>query len=260
MSEQFGKLTADQLRQIISILPGLATLRAELETELVQHPDRLARLAPDTLNWAWAYELPFTEHLARLVFVMGGGPQLVAAAASDDPHQVLLDSVDEEPPEWTGGPGGQYKLQDVFVLLQGAINSFDCLMIYGAYLNDYIALARNGGKEGEDALFKAIRVDPTVVSTPTAVDCLSRALLVRDEAFLKGWRAAVLGRTGKQATYLKHFRFVMQALYEVGALNLPNTKLVELVFDLGLYENAAGAAKNVRELVRKAKKDRAISN
>ena len=126
MQKEFGKLTADQLRQLIGFLPVMAAnLRVEFEADLSQHPEKLTKLAPDKLNWASAYELPFAEHLSLLNFIMGGGPQLHAAAISDDPQQVILDATNDEPPEFAGGPGGAYKLQDVFSLLYGIVYSSD---------------------------------------------------------------------------------------------------------------------------------------
>ncbi|OZA27189.1 MAG: hypothetical protein B7X93_09450, partial [Hydrogenophilales bacterium 17-61-9] len=61
------------------------------------------------------------------------------------------------------------------------------------------------------------------------------------------------GKTGKQAAYLRKFRFLMQLLHEVGALGLPTKELSELVFKLGAYDRHPSAEKNVSELILKAK-------
>ncbi|MDP2265545.1 MAG: hypothetical protein Q8J70_03240 [Thiobacillus sp.] len=131
-------------------------------------------------------------------------------------------------------------------------------MIYGSYLNDLIAEAKIGNLE---ALLKAIRIDPSAVTGPTVRNFLSVSVITGDNDFVNEVRKAMAGKTGKQAAYLKKFRFLMQLLHEVGALGLPTKALSDLVFKVGAYDRRPSAEKNVAELILKAKamKKNAIS-
>jgi hypothetical protein len=158
--------------------------------------------------------------------------------------------------EWTGGTGGNFAISDLWAILYALHFNLQSLMLYGTYLNDLVAK----GRAGDDvALLTAIKIDPSVITSPSAARRLSFAIAQEDRLFLGQINKAMAGKTGNQRAYLTRFRVVMVALREHGALALPTRELEELVFELGLYSNRPGAQKNVRELIRKTLKRHAIS-
>ena len=256
---EFGKLTAEQLRQLISHLPMMESVQSKLREVFLSKPGRYEELAGSGVRWSSIYELPIEQHLARLAIVGGEAPTVMAALSSEDPHQTLLDSIGEESADADDVLSDRQTFRHLLGMLFGLCYSFESVMVYGRYLNELIADARKGGHEGDDALLKAIRIDPTVIAGPTAATRLSRALLFGEEEFLTEFRLAAQGKTGDQAAYLRRFRFVIKVLAESNALELPNKVLTKLVIDLGAYADVPGADKNVGELIRKAKIQHDIS-
>lgn len=191
--------------------------------------------------------------------VAGVDKEVAHASTQAEPIKALLDVVEGvSDMEWDGGSGGKFRPGDLLGYLHAIIGNLDCLVIYGSYLNDLIADARKGDLE---ALLRAIRIDPSVVTGSTARNLISFAVIAGDQGFIDEVRKAMAGKTGKQAAYLKKFRFLMQLLHEVGALGLPTKQLSELMFELGAYDKRPSAGKNVSELILKAKamKKKAIS-
>jgi hypothetical protein len=260
IEKEFGKLSADQIRQLLQWLPILDSMRPEMRSSIQGRPDEFEQMAPDGITWANLYERKIEEHLVELVIAVGAGQFVIEASQADDPAQVLLDSIsvddDDGLPDLSDDPLAMHR---IFGLLYALLNSFDSLMVYGYYINELVAMARNGGLEGDKALLNAVRIDPTVIAGPTGSVRLTRAVLFDDVEFLEGYRLAVQGKTGDQAAYLRKFRFVIQLLAESHVIDLPNKALIKLVIDVGAYADTAGSEKNVSELIRKAKKRYAIS-
>jgi hypothetical protein len=258
MDKEFGKFTADQLRELITWLPAMDTLMSELETTLAANSERFDELAPGGVRWADAYEMPLAEMVAEAAIALRQSSFFVEAAQTEDPEQTVLDALPAKRSEPFDVPDGENQFADIFAWVCAIRKSFECLMLYGRYINDLVAIGKDGGPEGDKALCDAVRIDRSVLTGATAAARLNRALVLGDEGFLADLRNALEGRTGKQAAYLKGFRVVIQALADGGALDLPNQELVQLMLDIGAYADVAGADKNVAELIRKAKKMHAI--
>jgi hypothetical protein len=239
IEEKYGKLTQDDIKLILPLLPQLEEARGELQALIAKKPEKFAKKFLTTgFAWAHLYEVPFLQLLFGFLAVAGVDKDLARLAAQDEPIKALLSFVDEiQDKDWTGGSGGKFTHGDFLGYLQAIVGNLDCLVIYGTYLNDLLANAQKGDM---DALFKAIRIDPSVV-------------IAGEQGFLDEVRKAMAGKTGKQAAYLRKFRFLMQLLHEVGALGLPTKELSDLVFSVGAYDRSSSAAKNVSELILKAK-------
>jgi len=178
------------------------------------------------------------------------GDKLIEAANSDDPAILLSNLVDHDDGEaWNGGGNGEFEKHHLLGRLLGVAATFDCLMLYGCYINEFLVLAKDNGDD--EALFKAIRVDPVVVTCEFAAHRISVAVAVGDRMFLKGLQTALLGKTGDQAQYLKEFRFLMQFLDESRMLDRPTTELSSLCLEIGAYDDHPNAVKNLSELIRK---------
>lgn len=256
----FGNLTQGDIELILPLLPQLEEVRGELQAVIVQQPEKFAQKFLTTgFAWAHLYEVPFLQLLFSFLTVAGIDKDIARVSAQEEPVKALLSFVNEiQDMEWAGGSGGEFTYGDFLGYLHAIIGNLDCLVIYGSYLNDLIA---NAKKDNLEALFKAIRIDPSVVTGQTARNLISFAVIAGDQDFVDEVRKAMTGKTGKQAAYLKKFCFLMQLLHEVGALGLPTKELSELVFKVGAYDRRPSAEKNVSELILKAKamKKNAIS-
>jgi len=261
IEKEFGKLSADQIRQLLQWLPILDSMRPEMRSSIQGRPDKFEQMAPDGITWANLYERKIEEHLVELVIAVGAGQFVIEASQADDPAQVLLDSIsvddDDGLPDLSDDPLAMHR---IFGLLYALLNSFESLMVYGYYINELVAMARNGGLEGDKALLNAVRIDPTVIAGPTGSVRLTRAVLFDDvRVFGRISPGRARRRRGIKPLTCGKFRFVIQLLAESHVIDLPNKALIKLVIDVGAYADTAGSEKNVSELIRKAKKRYAIS-
>jgi hypothetical protein len=250
VKEKYGKLTQSEIEAVLQLLPKLEKERQELQALIEKKPEKFAeRFLATGFAWSHLYEVPFLQ-LLRTFLAVAGVDQVVAHASRQvAPVEALLNLTDTiQDMEWAGG--GNFTPGDLLGYLHAIVGNLDCLVIYGSYLNDLIAEAKTGDLE---ALLKTIRIDPSAVTGPTARNFLCVSVITGDKDFVNKIRKAMAGKTGKQAAYLKKFRFLMQLLHEVGALGLPTKELSGLVFNLGAYDRSASAEKNVSELILKAK-------
>ena len=126
-----------------------------------------------------------------------------------------------------------------------------CVLYHGCFLNELIARVLIGKGSDKD-LFDAIRIDPTVIGCKTAIERISKAVLLKDEDFLKKLKAAINGKVTKreQQNYQK-MRLVFEILYEANSDKLDDQQLYDLfVKSLKLYswnESQGGNAKALRK-------------
>lgn len=142
----------------MQLLPALHETRSEL-AELLQSPQKKQRFLQPGLAWGAMYDLPIEEHIACFFVIAGLLTPLTEAAKSENPIAKLYE-LDDHPDyqEWSGGEGGYFKPQQLLGTLCSLLGTLDSVVLYGFYLNELIAMSFNEGND--DALLKAIRVDP----------------------------------------------------------------------------------------------------
>lgn len=256
---KLGKISITDLRLILELLPLLAKDEAEVSALIREKPDKI--FSPDNVKvyWCQFYEMPFLEHLGRVIGGMGLVDMVTEVSKSPSPIEVLKSSVDEFSQELDTAVSSeeeeaQNRKAAPFILsfAMSAIASLKCLMVYGCYLNDLIARVREHGDE--KALFNAVRIDPTVLGCPSVLALLSKAVVLDDKSFFKKLQNALSGRFQKrdQANF-KKMRLVLQVLKESGADRLDDDDLHELfVKKLNLYTaniSEGGSQKSLRKFV-----------
>lgn len=58
--------------------------------------------------------------------------------------------------------------------------SFKSILTFGLYLNELIAIVAKGGIAGDKAIFKAVKIDPTVIACKNVTSRISRSILEDD--------------------------------------------------------------------------------
>lgn len=255
---RFGKLSIQQIQQIMSLFPILEQARPELAEIINAKPERQSEFLKPDLAWGALYEIPINNQLAAFSEVAGFNDFLSNAASSPDPHAELL-KLDDHPDyqEWNGGTDQKYKIHHLLGVLYSLAGTIESLLLYGFYINELLAQVIENNDD--EALFKAIRVDPIVITTKTAAHRIACASVTADKRFFEELQKALQGKTGGQARYLKRFKFLMQLLLEAGQLNLPTSVIRDLALELDTYSNNPSADKNLDELIRKFKKMKTIS-
>lgn len=250
MQKEFGKLSAEQILEFIDFIPQIQQGRTEYLTDIRNNPHKLNKKMAEPFKWSWTYELPIYEHIARLAIECGEAENLIEMSIANDPQQAVLDDIKakSDPSPIPKNP------QTILALLEALARSLECVVIYGRYINDIIADVKARVAGSEEWLFKAIRIDPNVITCDTTQDRLCRAILLDDKDFIHELQLALGGKTGSQAKYLNDFRLLMQILSESETPDLLDSQINELVLKLGIYKNIGDAQHNVSELIRKYKK------
>lgn len=244
---QIGKITISDLRILLNLVPLLEIEVAEGREILAEKRDKI--FADDCIKGYWCqfYEMPFPEHLGRVLGAMGLGEVLHEIAAAPSQFQAIDQKLKEfdhelESEEVSVEEAEQLRpnLAVIFGFSLSLYNSLRCLLAFGCYLNDLIANVKQGGEQADEALFKAIKIDPTVMGCHSVLTRISQATMEDDANFFKNLKLSLRGKLAKQeqANY-KAMRLVLQALKESGAGRLSDEQLYDLfVKELDLYSGS----------------------
>ena len=110
--KEYGKLTAEQFKQLIQQLPELRKEVGSLEDVVKSaSKERINELLEKDFYWAEVYELTFVEHLAFLMMALDKVEFLHEAKNAADPTQHFMDHFDIEGKfeHWNGGWNGVFK-------------------------------------------------------------------------------------------------------------------------------------------------------
>jgi hypothetical protein len=119
-------------------------------------------------------------------------------------------------------------------------NTLRCVLYYGCFLNELVERVSSGD---DKALFKALRIDPTVLGCKPVVERISKAALLKEEEFFELLKKAINSPMAKlEQENFQMMRLVFEVLHEAGASRLSDEQLRQLFVDeLDLYAgNATG--------------------
>jgi hypothetical protein len=243
--KEFGKLGAKDLRQLLALLPELEKQKAVFQVDARNEPVLRAAIKEEGVLWAPLYEYSFQTHLAIALDSLGIAEHVINAAKTDDPPATVLRFASDK--AFLDGlrPKETLELWQAISIVLSIQRSLEALLVFGRYINELIKEAREGN---DGSLFKAVRIDPSVVACPSVAIRISGATALQDASFFRALRNAMGGKTQKQARYLRGVRLVVQALHEAGVSSMSDRELVRL-FDqsLGLYKQGANPGKALRK-------------
>lgn len=246
-AKEYGKLTEDQLRRLIRKLPELRKEERSVQDAMRSaSKEKLQEILGDGIWWAPLYELSFVESMAFALHVFGMADHYVGLAKSADPQEAVLSDLEEfEDLEWNGGPGGQFRKADLIALVTVMQRNILGIMVYKRSIAALVAEAREGN---DGSLFDAIRLDPTVVTCPTAAARMSKAALLGEKRFFLRLRSALKGPSMKHWESYKDLRYSLAVLRELGFNQLSDAQLEHLLVDvLKVYPRTYSARKNLRK-------------
>lgn len=240
VTKQLGKLSRSQLRRTLALANDLPTLQNM--SALIAGQPRFRQAIDDAdqvFSWAWAYDLSMPELVAFLFCVIDAQDELAKVVRSDDPQEAILELAESyEAPSVTPDTVPFARKLLALELMIALCKTFECYRSYSQPLCDLVAKARAGDA---DALCNAVRIDPTVLATPSIAQCVSEAVLNGDKKLLRKIKSSYMNPRQKLAMY-PDLRLVEVVLRETGAfLALRGEQLYELIVnDLGLYDHRGG--------------------
>lgn len=198
IEKEFGKLTVDQFRELVKALPEVRSNMQEMPDLIRKVPrEKINALLKDDFFWSFAYEWPFLDCVALLIMAMGRVEQVKEVARSADPQQAALDLMkSDELDDWDGGFMKLFEMRDVIGLVTVLQKNILSIMLYHRPLSALVEEVRQNG-DWQEAFFKAVRVDRSIISCPTFSARLARAELENDKQFFIRLRSSLRGPSKK---------------------------------------------------------------
>ena len=183
--KEFGKSSTDETIHLFKLLDKLFTEAEELADELGGHED------VSVVCWCPLYELEFYQSLGLFFHSTGLIDTLKKIAESDNPQAATLEFAENfEPPDNIEERMTDQDKVNFAASIMCTFQNLSAISRYNKSINNLLEEARNGE---DHALFNAIDVDPSVVSTETAAKRISQAVVQQDKAFLDQLGRAVKG-------------------------------------------------------------------
>lgn len=113
-NKEFGKLSLDQLKQLVVDLADIKPKRKELTARAKEDLKGFLRESPRDFSWADYYSLTLVEMVAFILYVGGLNEELYTALKQDDPQQYLLDTFKVLEPSIRDLGGGKETSEYVF--------------------------------------------------------------------------------------------------------------------------------------------------
>jgi hypothetical protein len=258
---QYGQTSVDGLRIFLEFWPKF---KAEYEEFLQTLPaDKELLFNANTVGFSWChlYELPFKQHSAlsyqgfledeRFLQIF---KNLISSHDQAAFLPELITQVDNYFDEME--PPSKEEALDIMPILPAflgvSLSSFHSLrsvLYYGYFLNELIDQVREGS---DQALFNAVRIDPTVIGCKPVIQRISKAVLMQEVDFMDGLKKAINGKFGKRdEDNFQKMRLIFEVLSEAKATRLNDEQLYQLfVEELAIYEWDAlegGKAKSLRK-------------
>ncbi|MER2514471.1 MAG: hypothetical protein ABTQ25_18995 [Nitrosomonas ureae] len=268
-------MTADNLRLFLELSSKLIEEAEDAKAILYKREYEFFASDCGKPVWCHLYELPILQHALQGVDFLGGENAIQRLAGSENKiieACVLVKEADAEIDAWNPTPDEKEELRPVlaavYALSFSLTNSFRALMTFGLYLNDLIAIVRNGGPDAGKALLQAVKIDPTVIGCQSAITYISQRTLLGDTKFLGKLGAAMKGKlSDSEKNHFEKVRLVLQVLHETGAKRLSGPDLYQLfVQELALVEgdehsnsDTGNVENNLRQFAYQFLKKKAVS-
>jgi hypothetical protein len=239
------------LRLFLDCAPHVEKVGAELE-DLLQAkglPPGVAKVEP----WAQLYEMPFLQHAAFVIHVIGATDELKILVKSDTPNLALLRSVISEVDTESVSEIPLARFPEMLGATLSMLFNGRAIGFFGMPINRMLRI----GAAGNDAvLLDALRIDPTVASCETFSVRLARAVALQERRFLSEVHAAVRDNAAKRPNDLfpraRHpqLKYCLSILEDAGQLDTLSEKAAYDLFAvyLGVYPLEGGPKDASRSL------------
>jgi len=259
----YGDFSLSTLKKLRTLLPKFRKLPEETRRLAQSKREKLEKTLPPDFTWAALYELNVKELNIVSAAVMGLLDPLAQAAREGlNLNQFLLEETlreaasDMADEDYDGGHKGLFSMTDVFAVHYANMGMMFGLFYYGQYTNDLVVMAKQGN---DDAFFKAIRVDPTILSCPSFSARLARARIFGEKNFMLRLHRATKSKPHEALLMHQDLRFMLQLFHE--AKVLPDLTLSErdvlFIQELKLYSDmGADPARSLMRFIQRWEAER----
>lgn len=259
MPLKYGSVSIESIRFFLKIWPEISGNFLEIKPEIISE---IAIFRKDNFDIAWShfYELPLNDHVNHLVtlskdiadisneyqYLSEQADQLGAIPETIQKIDIVLESQEFSHTKELAENIAP-TIFKLYCLSLSIVNTFKSVAVFGKSINELLELAR---ADDDSALFDAIRIDKTVIGSPTAAERIARAEFFENVEFFEKLKKAMYGKLGsRENKHYQRMRIVFNTLYEVGATQLSDEDLYELfVKELKIYPWDAKEGGNAKAL------------
>jgi hypothetical protein len=247
------KLTPEQFSELAKKLPEVRSQKREFSELAKSKPNRIKEILGEYYSWANIYELSFTKQLAYLFVLLGMQEPIIRVGKSSNPQQSILEVCKDgaELDQWYDNNEDKIDKKHLIWLVMVMQRNILSIMLFHQSLGALVEQVRNGS---QDALFKAVSIDRSILTCPTFSDRLSHAELINDKPVFIHLRKALKGPSNKHMAAIGDLRYAIVLLREAGFDKLTDAQLISLFVNNGLYPNHVSAVKNLRKHIQDSKK------
>lgn len=259
----YGSFSLSTLKKLRSMLPKLRKHQAMVRNLAQINREKVEKLLPSDFTWAELYDLSVRELIILGLAVTGQlDPLNQAAREGLNLNEFVVEEAfrnmnsDEDDEDYTGGHSGLYKMEDVIAVHYANMGMLLGIFYYGRYLNDMVAKVREGD---DDAFFQAIRIDPTVLTSPTFAARLARAHVFGEKRFMQRLHAATKSKPHEALLMNQDLRFMLQIMHETKALTDMTLSRADVLFiqELKLYsDKGADPARSLMRFIQRWKAEK----
>lgn len=269
LQELLDRFSFARLKKLRTLLPKARNKYDDVLALAASKREKIEPLLPPDFSWASLYELEFKEMLILNLSVLGMLEMLTRAyRAGLDLNQYLMDltiheaeNIDSEDTR-AGGHGGIYTEADLIKTTHAYQNSWRCMSIYGHFLNDLVKQVRDGGKYADEAFFKAITIDRTILTCPTFAARLARAEYFGEKDFLRHLRKAFKGKPHDALLVHQDLRSWMHVFSDMNILDKLSVNEADFLFiqELKLYQDAGeDPARSLMRFIQRWKEQKSLA-
>jgi hypothetical protein len=251
-----------RLKKFTGSFPDARRKYKDTRKLIIQNRDEFEKDLPVDFAWSYLYELEYKQLVLLSLACFGLLEKFIKAHEKGldlnvfmmDEITRLFDSSDEDI-EWSGGHEGKYTKSDLYAIHRANECTWRCLGIYGDYLNDLVKKVRNGEDEDDEAFFNAIRIDRTVLTSPTFSARLARAEFFGEKRFLQRLHKAIKEKPHDKLLEYQDMRNMLRVIQDLNMINGLSMKEADYLFirELKLYQNTAGADRSLMRFIQRWK-------
>lgn len=238
MEKVLNNNSINMFREIYALYHQQKIDEDELSELIKNNTDILAALSIVS-PWAYFYDLSYVTFLAYHILAFNLTDIIRTIANSENHAQALIDFASNLPDTSSEDESlSDEEKGNRFALTMAITYQRSSIAIFSQSLNHLVEKARDGD---DDALFNAVLVDRSVVSTPSVARRIQIAQLTEDNSFMDKLAKAIT-KTKPRRPAEKHddLRYMLEVLdEEIGLENITHEKLYDTLSDgLELYSGS----------------------
>jgi len=232
--DDIKKLTTGHIKRLYAGYHQAGLDQQELADLVRADTNKITRFLAPSCPWSHWYDIPYKTMIACFLAIIDLLDDVINISEQPNPEELMLDllesdiTIDDE--DLTKEEQAALASLGMAVFIQ-----VDSLSAFSEPINDLIQRLKGGD---DQALFDAVLIDRTTVSTPSAAKRLQTAQLMRDESFFQKLAKAITRtRARKPNKEYNDLRFIMVAIKEHSCYSRTSKEeLYQLVAeDLQLY-------------------------